>query len=104
MTAPARICAILLLLGVAAASALAQGFAEFARDLIDLEALTRVEGAPVRMESSYDRTGGNNDGFNPDWLRNGVYTIADLQGPGVIRRFYAGTPGGQLRVYIDGSP
>jgi hypothetical protein len=94
---------MLLLLGGPASTALAQGVAEFARELVDLEAFTQVEGAPVRMESSYyDRTGGNNDGFNPDWLRNGAYTIADL--PGVIRRFYSGTRGGQLRVYIDGNP
>ena len=78
-------------------------FAKFVGDLTDLEALAHVDGAPVKMESSYDRSGGNDDGFNPAWLKDGVYTIADLKGPGVIRRMWTARPGGQLRVYLDGS-
>ena len=81
----------------------ASGFAEFARDLVDLEALSRVDFVPTRMESSFDRAGGNNDGFDPARLRNNTYTIADLRGPGVVRRIYSAKPLGRLRIYIDGS-
>ena len=79
-------------------------FAAFAHDLIDLEALSNIQFAPTRMESTYDRTGGNADGFNAAWLKNGIYTIANLKGPGVVRRFYSARPGGQLRIYVHGAP
>jgi hypothetical protein len=78
-------------------------FAKFVRDLTDLEALSRIDGVPAKMEASYDRSGGNDDGFNPAWLKDRVYTIADLEGPGVIRRMWTARPGGQFRVYLDGS-
>lgn len=98
--------AVCLMAAAAATSLPAQvrDFSSFARDLIDLESLARVEFVPTRMESSYDRTGGNQDGFLLENLRDDVYTIAELKGPGVIRRFYAGTPGGHLRIFIDGDP
>jgi Protein of unknown function (DUF2961) len=76
-------------------------FARFARDLIRFDELWRLDSSPVRMVSTYDRSGGNSDGFNPAWLKNGVYTIAALQGPGVVRRFYTAKPGGQLKIYVD---
>ena len=79
-------------------------FRTFARDLVDLEALSRLDSPPVRMVSSYDRTGGNRDGFNPEWLKDGAYTFFEAEGPGVVRRFYAGLPGGHLRIFIDGNP
>jgi hypothetical protein len=84
--------------------AAARDFASLARDLVDLEGLSTVDGARLRMVSTWDRTGGNADGFNPAFLKDGVYTVADLEGPGVIRRFYTARPGGQLRIYIDGEP
>ncbi|MCX6622456.1 MAG: DUF2961 domain-containing protein [Acidobacteria bacterium] len=86
--------------------ALAQpyNFERFARELIDLEGLSQVEGAPVKMESSWDRAGGNNDAFLGKRRNGDVYTIADLRGPGVVRRFYTARPGGWLRIYIDGNP
>lgn len=79
------------------------GFADFARDSWDLERLTHIGSSHTRMESSYDRTGGNQDGFNPARLRDNVYTIAELNGPGVVRRFYSARPNGRLQVFIDGS-
>jgi hypothetical protein len=53
------------------------------------------------MESSWDRAGGNNDAFNGRRRKGEVYTVADLKGPGVIRRFYAARPGGHLRIFLD---
>jgi hypothetical protein len=79
-------------------------FTHFAKELTDLDRLVQTEFVPVRLESSYDRTGGNNDGFNPERLKDNVYTIADLKGPGVITRFYSAKPLGRLRVFIDGQP
>ncbi len=73
-------------------------WADFAADLTDLERLSDLAFTSVRMVSTYDRNGGNKDGFNPEFLKNGIYTIADLKGPGVIRRFYAARPGGQLQT------
>jgi hypothetical protein len=96
-----------LLLGAAlAASCVAHGetydFARLAGDLIDLEALSRLDFLPTRMVSSFDRAGGNNDALVGAWRKGDVYTIAELEGPGVIRRFYSARPGGHLRIYIDG--
>ncbi len=75
----------------------------FLDDLADLDRLTIVEDAPVRMHSTWDRTGANADGFRPEWVKAGVYTIADLTGPGVVRRFYSARPGGTLRIAVDGA-
>jgi hypothetical protein len=79
------------------------GFSDFARDTWDLERLPRLDFTRTRMESSFDRSGGNQDGFDPARLRDNVYTIAELNGPGVVRRFYSARPNGRLQVFIDGS-
>jgi hypothetical protein len=84
-------------------SAGTKGFADFAHDLFDLERLAAVDFTRTRMESSFDRTGANQDGFDPSRLRDNVYTIAELRGPGVVRRFYSARPNGRLQVFIDGS-
>lgn len=92
------------LLQGASLNAQSLGFADFTKDLTDLSRLTRVDYLPTRMISTWDRTGGNNDGYQRSWFKNGVYTVADLKGPGVVRRFYTAKPGGHLRIYIDGNP
>ncbi len=79
------------------------GFADFVQDLIDLEGLSKIDAPQMLMESSYDRTGGNDDGFNPAWLKDGVYTIANIEGPGVVRRMWTARPEGRLRIYLDGN-
>ena len=80
-----------------------QGFSDFARDTWDLERLPRLEFTRTRMESSFDRTGGNQDGFDPARLRDNVYIIAELKGPGVVRRFCSARPNGRLQVFVDSS-
>ena len=72
----------------AALHAQVHDFSYFARQMADPDWLTHVDYLATRLESSFDRTGGNNDGFNPERLKDNVYTIADLKGPGVVRRFY----------------
>lgn len=82
--------------------------------LTELEQLYRVDLLPqfrshsiVAQVSSYDTTGGNNDGFS------GMYSfirkegsnlvLADLQGPGVIHRIWTPTPTDKiLQFYFDG--
>lgn len=65
------------------------------------------ESVKVASVSSYDRTGGNNDGFGgqysfvrkePDGL-----VLADLEGPGVIYRIWTPTPtDDRVEFYFDG--
>jgi len=95
---------VVMLLGSVTLSAPVRDFKSFAKDLTDLEGLSQLDSAPVKMASTYDRSGGNDDAFNETWLKDGVYTFLDLKGPGVIRRFYSAKPGGHLRIFIDDNP
>lgn len=61
----------------------------------------------VRQISSYDTTGGNDDGFSGkfSYLRkeNGNLIIADLKGPGVIQRIWTPTPSNDtIQFFFDG--
>jgi hypothetical protein len=81
-----------------------------------IEELTRLDhlallkrSIEVGMVSSYDRTGGNDDGFSGKYsfLRKeaGGLVIADLQGPGVIYRIHTPTPTDDpIEFYFDGEP
>jgi hypothetical protein len=60
----------------------------------------------VRQISSYDTTGGNDDGFSGkySWLRkeNGNLVIAEMNGPGVIHRIWTPTPTEDtIQFFID---
>ncbi len=65
------------------------------------------ESSKVASVSSYDRTGGNNDGFGGQYSfvrkeKDGL-VLADLQGPGVIYRIWTPTPtDDMLEFYFDG--
>lgn len=80
----------------------------------EVELLKRVDLLPqyrsnciVEEISSYDRTGGNDDGFSGkySYIRkegNGL-VLADLKGPGVINRIWTPTPtDDMLSFYFDG--
>ena len=59
------------------------------------------------MVSSYDRTGGNDDGFSGKYSfirkEGDALVIADLKGPGVIYRIWTPTPTDDyLEFYLDG--
>ena len=80
----------------------------------EAELLKRVDLLPayrhnqlVGQESSYDRSGGNDDGFSGkySYLRqeNGRLVLADFEGPGVINRIWTPTPTeDNLLFYFDG--
>jgi len=75
----------------------------FVQDLYALEHLPRLDTLPTRFVSSWDRTGANNDGHDEARVQGDIYTVADLQGPGVVRRLSAARPNGQLRIFLDGA-
>lgn len=63
----------------------------------------------VGSVSSYDRSGGNNDGFEGTYsfLRKepAGLVIADLKGPGVLYRIWTATPSEDIiEFYFDGEP
>jgi hypothetical protein len=73
-----------------------------------LDALPTFKGSStIGSVSSYDRTGGNDDGFNGTYSfirkeANGL-VIADLKGPGVITRIWTPTPTDDVvEFYFDG--
>lgn len=80
----------------------------------ELELLKRIDKLPeyrtqsyVEQFSSYDRTGGNDDGFagTYSYIRkeNGKLVIAEMEGPGVINRIWTPTPTDNLLYfYFDG--
>lgn len=64
-------------------------------------------GQHVEQISSYDRTGGNDDGFDGTYSyirkENEKLVIADLKGPGIVNRIWTPTPTDDtLSFYFDG--
>ena len=82
--------------------------------LIGIEELTSLDLLPrlkqsvkVGLVSSYDRSGGNDDGFSGKYsfIRKeaGGLVLADLEGPGVITRIHTPTPTDDVvEFYFDG--
>lgn len=89
------------------------------QELYDDTLLPRLRpGVKAASFSSYDRTGGNNDGFSGTYSKlreeDGNSVIAEMAGPGCIYRFWTThsigeTPGllerkgEHIRIYLDGS-
>lgn len=67
-----------------------------------------IEDSEAYMVSSYDRTGGNDDGFSGShsFIREegeNRFVMADLKGPGVIQRLWTPTPTQDtIQFYFDG--
>lgn len=82
--------------------------------VVELEQLYNIDKLPayrdnaiIEQESSYDRTGGNEDGFAGTYSfvgkENGKLVIANLKGPGVINRIWTPTPTNDtIEFYFDG--
>ena len=88
-------------------------------DLYDLGRLARLRDPRVRAlsSSSYDRTGGNDDGFDGTYsklrVEDGNSVLAELDGPGIIQRIWFTHTGGEqpglldrkqehIKIYLDG--
>ena len=91
---------------VTAAGTAAVGIDELAR----LDLLPRFKrSVRVGLVSSYDRTGGNDDGFSGKYSfvrkEPGGLVLADLEGPGAIYRIHTPTPTDDVvEFYFDGEP
>ena len=81
-------------------------------ELVLLRAIDRLpeyrDGCHVEQFSSYDRTWGNDDGFNGTYSylykEDGKLVIAEMEGPGVINRIWTPTPNdNMLHFYFDGA-
>jgi hypothetical protein len=88
-------------------------------EMVNLGRLPKLRpGQKTLMFSSYDRKGGNDDGFSGDysklWVEDGNTVLAVVDGPGVVERLvfthskYArpgllGHKGEHIRFYLDGS-
>ena len=80
----------------------------------EVQQLYRVDQLPryrhgqfIEQESSYDRTGGNDDGFSGKYSyirkENGSLVLAEFEGPGVVNRIWTPTPTEDtLLFYFDG--
>lgn len=101
--------AAVLIAGIPCAAQTIVNFQTELRRLSDISLLPRyVEGTVVKQVSSYDRTGGNDDGFSGKYSfirkeKEGL-VIFDAQGSGVIERIWTPTPTNDtLDFYFDGS-
>src|SRR5688572_28205764 len=76
-------------------------------DLADISRLPLYRSGDIEQLSSYDRTGGNDDGFSGKYSAirkepEGL-VIADLKGPGVVNRIWTPTPEADtVKFYFDG--
>jgi hypothetical protein len=72
--------------------------------LYDLDELPVLKtGVRTYQVSSHDPTGGNNDWGHFQGVKGNVKVLADLKGPGIVRRIWSANPGGRLRVIVDGA-
>ena len=121
MRLPCLVCFALMALVVLSAAPSAAGWRPVGsvEDLYRVDRLPRLrEGVEHHMFSSYDRRGGNNDGFNGTYsrlrLENGDSVLAEMEGPGAIQRIWfthseghapglLARRGEHIRVYLDGA-
>ena len=77
------------------------------QNLADISRLSLYRTGEIEQLSSYDRTGGNDDGFSGKYsfIREEAegLVLADLKGPGVINRIWTPTPSADtIKFYFDG--
>lgn len=94
-------CAVLI------ASAQRDNYRQELQNLADISRLSLYRIGDTEQLSSYDRTGGNDDGFSGKYSSvrkdpEGL-VIADLKGPGIINRIWTPTPDADtIKFYFDG--
>ncbi len=82
----------------------------YSRELSNLSDISRLglyRTGEMHQLSSYDRTGGNDDGFSGKYSavreESGGLVMADLEGPGVVNRIWTPTPTRDtVKFYFDG--
>ncbi|MHC1774566.1 MAG: DUF2961 domain-containing protein [Lentimicrobium sp.] len=89
------------------ASAQTDNYRQELQNLSDVSRLSLYRSGDIEQLSSYDRTGGNDDGFSGKYSSIGKdpegLVIADLKGPGVISRIWTPTPEADtIKFYFDG--
>jgi hypothetical protein len=97
----------LLLLTFITSSAQQDFYTKELLTLSDLSKLPHYRQGEMDQLSSYDRTGGNDDGFSGAYssVRSeaGGLVVADLKGPGVVNRIWTPTPTSDtIKFYFDG--
>ncbi|HEY3416613.1 MAG TPA: DUF2961 domain-containing protein [Armatimonadota bacterium] len=117
-----RLCAVLLLGFLSAAGVLSATkltYVDLVKHLTDLEqlAVLPAPGERCAQSSSYDRKSKYDEttGQYTDWFANGdgggiirtegeVSVLAEMEGPGCIRRIWSATAGsGHVKIYLDGA-
>jgi hypothetical protein len=88
-------------------SAQTDNYRQELRNLADLSRLPLYRTGLLQQLSSYDRTGGNDDGFSGKYsaIRKEAEgsVMADLKGPGIINRIWTPTPEADtVKFYFDG--
>lgn len=77
------------------------------QNMVRIDRLPEYRQGYVEQESSWDRTGGNDDGFDGTYSyirkEGDRLVLAEFEGPGVINRIWTPTPTNDtLRFYFDG--
>nr|PZN55656.1 MAG: hypothetical protein DIU61_05380 [Bacteroidota bacterium] len=98
---------LLLFVGIAHVSAQDTFYRQELTNLLDVSRLPLYRSGEMYQLSSYDTTGGNDDGFSGKYSfvrkEGNDFVIADLKGPGVINRIWTPTPTTDtIKFYFDG--
>lgn len=101
MTTVLRCLGVLLAFASGTLAATSIGFDELSR----LDLLPEFKNSKrIGAVSSYDRTGGNDDGFSGKYSfvrkEPGTVVLADLKGPGVIHRLWTPTPSDDMLEFL----
>ena len=80
------------------------GVGTLLRQESDLSQLPTLRDWTSNLQSSYDRTGGNDDSgkFLSGDGKDGV--LADMDGPGAVVRIWSANPAGEIKIFIDNAP
>ena len=101
------LCFILAASLLAASAQQPDFFSQELLNLSDISRLPRYRDGQIDQLSSYDRTGGNDDGFSGKYSfvreEPGGLVMADLKGPGVVNRIWTPTPSSDtVKFFFDG--
>ena len=75
--------------------------------IVAVDQFPQLRDERMLQASSYDRTGGNNDGFDGEFstirTEGDEFVFFEQNQPGVVYRFWTASYGGNIRVYFDGA-